>query len=95
MIRQCPLGNERECRQRISGICEAFAASGAGRTLDADIAAGTTGDLEPSAAAPGGRTSPYKVGWGEQFKAVFVRSWKAMIKNPVVVKIRLIVREPG
>ena len=35
-------------------------------------------------------SSPYKASWWEQFLALLWRSWLSVIKEPLVVKVRLI-----
>lgn len=34
--------------------------------------------------------SPYKASWCEQFRAVLWRSWLAVIKEPIFIKVRLL-----
>ena len=34
--------------------------------------------------------SPYKASWWEQFKALLWRSWLAVVKEPMIMKVRFI-----
>ncbi|XP_071442996.1 protein white [Hetaerina americana] len=89
---------EDSCRQAIDMICDTFSASEAGVSLEKEASAAATikdgGGLmvigEDIDDFLGEKRSPYKAGWCAQFRAVFWRSWLSMIKEPILMKVRVL-----
>eukprot|EP00092_Neocalanus_flemingeri_P095212 GFUD01121127.1.p1 GENE.GFUD01121127.1~~GFUD01121127.1.p1 ORF type:complete len:639 (-),score=177.01 GFUD01121127.1:95-2011(-) len=82
-------GKEEECHDRIKTICHQFNESEMGidlfsavKTEEAEIT-----EKEQSKAE---KVSPYKASFGEQFSALAWRQALAVIKNPMIVKVRII-----
>ncbi|KAH8280678.1 hypothetical protein KR018_002586 [Drosophila ironensis] len=79
-------GREIESRERIAKICDNFAISKVARDMEQLLA---TKSLEKPLEQPeNGYT--YKATWFMQFRAVLWRSWLSVLKEPLLVKVRLI-----
>lgn len=85
---------EDSCRQTIDMICDNYQTSDLGQrvTLDAAEAANNQyrfgGQTVMESMAE--RRSPYKANWIRQFRAVLWRSWISVIKEPILIKVRLL-----
>lgn len=83
-------GSELACRHAIKTTCDTFRNSECGRKIITE-AETIHGEFESSfkySKDPG--RSPYKASWCEQFRAVLWRSWLAVIKEPILIKVRLL-----
>ncbi|KRK06073.1 protein white isoform X2 [Drosophila yakuba] len=79
-------GREIESRDRIAKICDNFAISKVARDMEQLLA---TKNLDKPLEHPeNGYT--YKATWFMQFRAVLWRSWLSVLKEPLLVKVRLI-----
>ncbi|EDV45682.1 protein white [Drosophila erecta] len=79
-------GREMESRDRIAKICDNFAISKVARDMEQLLA---TKNLDKPLEQPeNGYT--YKATWFMQFRAVLWRSWLSVLKEPLLVKVRLI-----
>lgn len=86
-------GREVSCRHAINTVCDAFQRSEHGMkiALEAEAINGEFEDsLKDLKTAGKGSTSPYKASWCEQFRAVLWRSWLSVIKEPILIKVRLL-----
>ncbi|XP_050304753.1 protein white [Anthonomus grandis grandis] len=88
-------GNEESCRNAVSMICDKFQRSelGVQVALDSAITSGDflthrETDVWVHTSTNNGR-SPYKASWCQQFRAVLWRSWLSIIKEPLLVRVRL------
>ncbi|XP_068154443.1 protein white [Drosophila tropicalis] len=79
-------GRELESRDRIAKICDNFAISKVARDMEQLLAAKT--QSQPLEQPENGYT--YKATWFMQFRAVLWRSWLSVLKEPLLVKVRLI-----
>ncbi|XP_076166926.1 protein white-like isoform X2 [Ptiloglossa arizonensis] len=84
-------GREMSCRHAINTVCNAFQKSNHGVkiALEAEATNGEFEDTLRDSKDPKNR-SPYKATWCEQFRAVLWRSWLSVIKEPILIKIRLL-----
>ena len=84
-------GQEASCRHAINTVCDAFRKSDHGIkiALEAEAVNGEFEDSLRNSKHPESR-SPYKASWCEQFRAVLWRSWLSVIKEPILVKVRLL-----
>ncbi|XP_030246211.1 protein white [Drosophila navojoa] len=79
-------GREVESRERIAKICDNFAISKVARDMEHLLA--TKALTQPLEQPENGYT--YKATWFMQFRAVLWRSWLSVLKEPLLVKVRLI-----
>ncbi|KAH8238575.1 hypothetical protein KR032_010572 [Drosophila birchii] len=79
-------GREIESRERIAKICDNFAISKVARDMEQLLA--TKSLQQPLEQPENGFT--YKATWFMQFRAVLWRSWLSVLKEPLLVKVRLI-----
>ncbi|EDV34941.1 uncharacterized protein Dana_GF22478 [Drosophila ananassae] len=79
-------GREIESRDRIAKICDNFAISKVARDMEQLLA--TKNLTQPLEQRENGYT--YKATWFMQFRAVLWRSWLSVLKEPLLVKVRLI-----
>ena len=80
-------GHEIECRERSTKVCDAFAMSSKGREIEQ-----VTKKIAEDSNELGGKVmkrSPYKANWWRQFKAVLWRSGLEMIREPLIVRVRM------
>ncbi|CAL7940895.1 unnamed protein product [Xylocopa violacea] len=84
-------GQEISCRYAINTVCDAFQKSEHGMkiALEAEAITGEYVDSLRHSKYPKSR-SPYKASWCEQFRAVLWRSWLSVIKEPILIKVRLL-----
>lgn len=84
-------GNEIECRESIKRICDAFAVSEQAKEIEdhANEYKKNRGDqfLEP---IEGVNLRGYRATWCTQFRAVLWRSWLTVLKEPLLVKVRML-----
>ncbi|XP_053383188.1 protein white-like [Mercenaria mercenaria] len=84
-------GRETECKQRIERICDQFKETSYARTIieenrnlvDINSATNLITGLN-------GNGERYECPWYKQFVPVFTRSWRTTIREPVIVRIRLL-----
>ncbi|XP_011173151.2 protein white [Solenopsis invicta] len=86
-------GRELTCRHAIETTCDAFQKSVHGAHL-AQEAEAVHGEFENSLKRfkypKNSDRSLYKANWCEQFRAVLWRSWLTVIREPILVKVRLL-----
>ena len=82
-------GKEEECRNRIDTICDGFNNSETGLETRALVKEAET-EINEKYQKDANRYSPYKASWTEQFSALAWRQALALIKNPMIVQVRLI-----
>ncbi|KAB0792488.1 hypothetical protein PPYR_04282 [Photinus pyralis] len=81
---------EEDCKQVVNMMCDAFAGSGYGMKLAAEAGAVEKEVYKPGDSFNGKRRTPYKASWCAQFSAVLWRSWLAVVKEPLLMKMRVI-----
>ena len=75
-------GKETEGRERIDLICRSFQETGGQEARGALREPG-----EPSIlSAP---SSPYKASWSQQFRALLWRSWLTVVREPLIMRVRI------
>jgi len=82
-------GKEEECRNTIDTICDAFNNSETGLETRALVKEAET-EINEKYQKDANRYSPYKASWSEQFSALAWRQALALIKDPMIVQVRLI-----
>ncbi|XP_012282136.1 protein white [Orussus abietinus] len=82
-------GREASCRHSVNSVCDTFQRSEHGMKISLE-AETVNGDFEDSLKDSSSRHSPYKASWCEQFRAVLWRSWLSVIKEPILIKVRLL-----
>ncbi|KAM0733916.1 Protein white [Formica fusca] len=84
-------GRELACRHAIKTTCDTFQSSEYGRKIvtEAETVHGEFESFLKYHSKDAGR-SPYKASWCEQFHAVLWRSWLSVIKEPLLIKVRLL-----
>lgn len=84
-------GRESSCRNAVESVCDAFRHSDLGVkiALEAGI---IQEEFDASNGSDRGfnHTSPYKASWCMQFRAVFWRSWISVLKEPILIRVRLL-----
>ncbi|CAG9760791.1 unnamed protein product [Ceutorhynchus assimilis] len=88
-------GNEESCRNAVNMICDKFQRSEPGIQVALDSTMKSSEFLRHQDAdvwinGSNGNKSPYKASWCAQFRAVLWRSWLSIIKEPLLVKVRLL-----
>ncbi|EZA53360.1 Protein white [Ooceraea biroi] len=86
-------GRELACKQAINTTCDTFQRSEYGMriALEAETVHGEFEDsLKRLKHSENPCRSPYKANWYEQFRAVLWRSWLSVIKEPILIKVRLL-----
>ncbi|XP_078047222.1 protein white isoform X1 [Augochlora pura] len=85
-------GRESSCRHAIHTVCNTFQKTqhGVKIALEAEAINGEFEDSLRDSKYPDDNRSPYKATWCEQFRAVLWRSWLSVIKEPILIKIRLL-----
>ncbi|XP_058818284.1 protein white isoform X2 [Topomyia yanbarensis] len=82
---------EMECRDTIKKICDSFATSPAAREVMDAASAGKNVEqqffLQP---VNGASKTGYRSSWWTQFYYVLWRSWLTVLKDPMLVKVRLL-----
>ena len=89
------IGNEDQCRQTITKVCDEFETREVGRHILSEIEYQTENVTKETS----GRlskvdekrtsSSPYKASWWDQFKALLWRSFLAVIKEPMIMQVRI------
>ncbi|XP_060816781.1 protein white-like isoform X3 [Bombus pascuorum] len=84
-------GQETSCRHAINTVCDTFQKSDHGIKIALEAEA-VNGEFEDSLQDTkySKNRSPYKASWCEQFHAVLWRSWLSVIKEPILIKVRLL-----
>lgn len=84
-------GEEMSCRHAINTVCDAFQKSehGVKLALEAEAISGEFEDSLRDSRYSKNR-SMYKASWCEQFRAVLWRSWLSVVKEPILIKVRLL-----
>ncbi|XP_043799072.1 ABC transporter G family member 3-like [Apis laboriosa] len=84
-------GQETSCRHAINTVCDAFQKSehGIKIALEAEAINNEFDDSMRDSKYSKNR-SLYKASWCEQFRAVLWRSWLSVIKEPILIKVRLL-----
>ena len=77
-------GNEEKSRRNIETVCDAFNSSKEGKALE--NLPKSPNDSSDSYSQP---KSPYKASWGAQFSACMWRSWLSVVKEPLIMKVRI------
>ncbi|XP_060604434.1 protein white-like, partial [Ruditapes philippinarum] len=85
-------GNETECKQKIEAICDKFDGTPNAKSVLAEnkrVAENPkrTGIIYEEAFS---NTSRYEASWVRQFAAVFERSWKTTVREPMVARVRFV-----
>ncbi|CAK9815498.1 Protein white [Anthophora plagiata] len=85
-------GQEISCRYAINTVCDTFQKSEHGMkiALEAEAINGEFEDSLRDLKYSKGNRSPYKATWCEQFRAVLWRSWLSVMKEPILIKVRLL-----
>ncbi|KOC62606.1 Protein white [Habropoda laboriosa] len=85
-------GQEISCRHAIKTVCDTFQKSELGMkiALEAEAINGEFEDSLRNSKYSESNRSPYKATWCEQFRAVLWRSWLSVIKEPILIKVRLL-----
>lgn len=89
MIANVP-GKDQESRATIKRVCDTYAASQSAKDVigfTMDIQKRSSGYL---AAVEGSGFLGYRATWWTQFRAILWRSWINVLKEPMLVKVRLI-----
>lgn len=83
-------GSEDESRLKIRKICDAFAVSDVSTKLNETINEIQRGsDDYFFGAANGNGIQRYRASWFTQFRAILWRSWSTVLKEPLLVRVRL------
>lgn len=83
-------GSEDESRLKIRKICDAFAVSELSTKLNETINEMQQGsDDYYFGAANGNGIERYRASWFTQFRAILWRSWSTVLKEPLLVRVRL------
>ncbi|TMW39470.1 hypothetical protein DOY81_015450, partial [Sarcophaga bullata] len=83
-------GREIESRDRISKICDNFAVGKVSREMEQNFQQlVNSSESQPKKKDEDG-TVYYKASWLTQFRAIMWRSWISTVKEPLLVKVRLI-----
>ena len=77
-------GDEEKSRRNIETVCSAFNSSKDGKALEnLPKSPNDTSDSYSQS------KSPYKASWGAQFSACMWRSWLSVVKEPLIMKVRI------
>jgi len=82
-------GSEEECHQRISEICDRFRESEPAQDIRAEIKS-IENQMAESDKRSVTRREVYKASWGEQFAALAWRQSLAVIKDPMIARVKVI-----
>ncbi|XP_055346252.1 protein white-like [Paramacrobiotus metropolitanus] len=80
-------GREAECKERAEKVCDAFENSERGRKILTATKEIHNNELPAGSMA---KKSAYKANWFRQFAAVMWRSALSVVREPLIVKVRLI-----
>ncbi|KAF4532329.1 hypothetical protein B566_EDAN003632 [Ephemera danica] len=84
---------EESCRQTIEMICDSFDRSPRGEELARPplVVSKTVALFEEDMSSEGSNyRNPYKAKWWAQFRALMWRSWLSVIKEPILIKVRML-----
>ena len=81
-------GQEEASHAKLKKVCDDFENSERGLELT-KTSSEATKTLTPDSSMVTTRSSPYKASWGEQFTALLWRSWLSIVKDPMILKIRI------
>jgi len=81
-------GQEEASHAKLKEICDDFEISEKGIELTKTSSEATKTSSSDSFMATT-RSSPYKASWGEQFTALLWRSWLSIVKDPMILRIRI------
>ncbi len=83
---------EDEYEERVRSICDAYDASAFGREAKAEIEnqVANRAEVFENADFDLKLLTPYRATWMQQFRALLWRSWHSVVKEPLVVQIRII-----
>lgn len=79
---------EHECRTTIKKICDSFAVSTLAEEVNA--LASNLGSNEELANRRVSNGHKYRASWWTQFYAILWRSWLSVLKEPMLVKVRVL-----
>jgi len=82
-------GNEEQCRERVTTICQQFSESDTGINIRSAVKTEES-DITEKEQSKSEKVSPYKASWGEQFSALAWRQALAVIKNPMLIQVKII-----
>lgn len=85
-------GKEDESRENIQKICDAFAVSEYQTKMNEEISALQTSSNVAkfmNGGSNGNCVGSYRVSWWMQFRAILWRSWLTVLKEPLLVRVRL------
>lgn len=83
-------GKEEESRDTIRQICDSFASSPIASEISQQISALSGSSSEPLKSVNGNGSRGYRATSLTQFRAILWRSWLTVLKEPLLVKVRLI-----
>lgn len=83
-------GKEDESRDTIRKICDSFAVSPISTEINQKINALSASSSEPLRSVNGSGSKGYRATSLTQFRAILWRSWLTVLKEPLLVKVRLI-----
>ncbi|XP_045473415.1 protein white-like isoform X2 [Harmonia axyridis] len=83
-------GREESCRQALKTICDAFEESEFGLKIRREAIVAQATASENIWILTKHQTSPYKVSWCSQFRAVSWRCWLSIMRNPRLTKVRFL-----
>jgi len=78
-------GKEEASHIKLQKVCDEFDSSERGLELAKTCSAASSS----SSNIPTSRSSPYKASWWEQFTALLWRSWLSIVKDPLILRIRI------
>lgn len=84
-------GRENECRAEINRICDQFLASAEAKaSLQENASIRNSNQSRTGIYGVNGDSDRYESSWYQQFAAVFARSVKTTVREPMVVRVRLV-----
>ena len=78
-------GQEEASHIKLQKVCDEFDSSERGLELAKTCSAASSS----SSTMPTSKSSPYKASWWEQFTALLWRSWLSIVKDPLILRIRI------
>ncbi|KAK8720986.1 hypothetical protein OTU49_012992, partial [Cherax quadricarinatus] len=84
-------GKEEDCRRAITMICDEFAKSEDGISINRAVKENSKEMEQEQYSSLGDRDvkkSPYKASWWTQFRNVLWRSWLEVVREPMLIKVR-------
>lgn len=85
-------GKELACRHAVNRVCDMFENSKIGRKIVFEVEKANFHEDFASYEKKKctSRVKAFKATWWEQFRAVLWRSWLSVIKEPILIKVRLL-----